>query len=432
MFSSSRPLRFLRFLLFAAAFLTALSFATPATASAAAESPASPAVDSNDAETPKSLEVHFIDVGQGDAALIRSPSGKAILIDAGGPAAGAVVADYLEAQGVTSLDLAIGSHPHLDHLGGMLEVLQRVRPRIYMDPGFPHPLRQYDALLQWLEEEKVSVRLARAGRNITVEPGLVLEFLWPKEPLLSNTRSDANANSIVVRLVHGDVSFLFTGDAEAVTERQLLKQKDAVRATVLKVAHHGSRHSTSATWLKSVAPEATVMSLGATNSYGHPHPQLIDRLERAQVRVFRTDRDGDVIAYSDGRTVLWETTGERSAKLDEPGGRTSYGGKEIPSLPEVHQLVDVNTATFEELVTVPGIGQSLATKILDHRKRHGPFKTVSRLVDVNGIGKATLERIKPYVTVTSERSRKQRPRRRVAPPIRRAIRRTNRRHEVGT
>lgn len=412
MFFAPRPLPACLACLLAPALLT-LAFPSPSLA----ESEERPAADT------RPLEVHFIDVGQGDAAFIRTPAGKAILIDAGGPAAGAAVAEYLVRLGVTSLDLAVGAHPHLDHLGGMLEVLKRVRPRIYMDPAFPHPLPQYDALLAWLEDEKVPVRLARAGRNVTVEPGVVLELLAPEEPLLVDTRSDANANSIVVRLVHGDVSFLFTGDAEDVTERRVLKKKDAVRATVLKIAHHGSRYSTSSKWLAAVSPKVAVISSGATNSYGHPHPQVLDRLQKKRIRVFRTDRDGDVIAYSDGRDLRWETTGDRSAKLDEPGGTTSYGGKEIPPAPKVHERVDVNTATIEELVKVPGIGESLAKKIIEHRRQHGPFKAVARLVDVNGIGKPTLRKIEPYVTVSQQKNGKRRPRRAVPTRGRRAMRR---------
>lgn len=350
------------------------------------------------------LEVHFIDVGQGDSILIRSPGGKTVLIDAGNIEAGSAVSDYLDRLGVGPLDLAIASHPHLDHLGGMLEVLRKHRPKAYMDPAFPHPLENYDELLAWLEAEKIPVRTARGGRTITLEPGVSLELLFPTEPLLKGTRSDPNSNSVVARLSYGEHSFLFTGDSEDDTERRLMREGVDLRATVLKVAHHGGRHSTSDEWLSRVEPQFAVISCGQWNSYGHPTKEVLERLEAAGARTFRTDRDGDVIARTDGRTLTWETTGERSAKLDEPGGRRSFnrGGsaRATPAPPPgAAGLVDLNSATAAQLEALPGIGKVTAQNILRHREQNGPFMSVDDLQKVKGIGPKLMQKVRPLVTV---------------------------------
>jgi competence protein ComEC len=266
------------------------------------------------------LEVHFIDVGQGDAIFIRSPGGKTVLIDAGTPDAGPVVAAYLTRLGVGGLDLAIATHPHLDHVGGMLKVLQAHRPALYLDSGFVHPLVSYERLVRWLDAEKVPAKTARGGRNITLEPGVVLELLAPTEPFLSGTRSDPNSNSVVARLTYKETSFLFTGDSEADSEQRLLGAGTPISATVLKVAHHGGRHSTGDRFLAKVAPKFAVISCGKINGYRHPSKPTLEKLSRAGVEVFRTDDDGDVIARTDGHRIDWEKTLERSARLDEPSG----------------------------------------------------------------------------------------------------------------
>lgn len=333
--------------------------------------------------------------------LIRSPAGKTVLIDAGNVGAGSAVNAYLDRLGVEGIDLAIVTHPHLDHMGGMVEVLEKHPPKTYMDPGYPHPTAQYQALLDWLDANQVPVRMARAGRTITLEPGLTLELFAPEEPLLSGTRSDANSNSIVAKLVYDTVSFLLTGDAEDVTEQRLMRDPDRLVSTVLKVAHHGGRHSTSDEWLARVQPTWAVISAGARNRYKHPTKETLGRLEKRGIHVFRTDRDGDVIARTDGKKIDWETTGEASAKLDETGGRSTFrvpngGSQGVESRTgsgASKSLVDVNTANVAELTTLPGLGEATALKIIDNREEFGPFPDLDALVRIRGIGKRTVAKL---------------------------------------
>jgi competence protein ComEC len=269
------------------------------------------------------LRIHFVDVGQGDGMLIISPDGRAILMDAGPTAGGDAMLEVMRREGVEALDLVITSHPHLDHIGGLTRILEAVPVRFYMDPGYAHSSRAYERLLETLERLEIPVRTGRAGRRVNLGGGAVLEILAPDEPLHHGTRSDANANSIVARLTYGSFSVLLTGDAEAPTEAFLLGLPD-LRATVLKVAHHGSRHSSDAAFLARVSPEVAVIQVSATNSYGHPAPQTLERLEAAGARIYRNDLHGTVTITSDGASYGVRTerraTAERSSRPEAGAG----------------------------------------------------------------------------------------------------------------
>lgn len=254
------------------------------------------------AETAK-LRVDFIDVGQGDAALVTSPAGKTVLIDGGPPEAGADLAAFIAARTKDPVDLVLLSHRHADHLGGLAAVIEKLGARMYMDAPFPHPSPLYAALLRVLGAKGIPVRAATAGRAIDLGGGATLTLLGPPDPVLRRTRSDVNSNSVVARLDYREMSVLFTGDAERPTERWLLAVGRTLRATVLKVAHHGSKHSSTAALLRAVAPRAAVVSAAAHNDYGHPAPATLARLAAAGARVWRTDRDGTITLETDGRSV---------------------------------------------------------------------------------------------------------------------------------
>jgi competence protein ComEC len=249
------------------------------------------------------LRMAFITVGQGDATLITSPTGKTILIDGGPRDAGPALVARLRAQGSGPLDLVLLTHRHADHLGGLSEVVRSFGARLYMDAPFPHPSPAYSALMRTLAANAVPVRGAERGRRIDIGGGAWLTLLSPPEPTLTGTRSDVNANSVVVRLDYGETSALFAADAEAATERWLLESGATLAASVLKVAHHGSRYSSGAAFLRAVNPEIAIVSVGATNDYGHPAPDALARLAKRGARVFRTDRDGTITVELDGTHV---------------------------------------------------------------------------------------------------------------------------------
>jgi competence protein ComEC len=261
----------------------------------------------------KPLTVYFFDVGQGDAALIVSPTGKTVLIDGGPPEARETLTRRLRQLVRAPLDLIILSHPHLDHLGSMRDAIQAVGARRYMDPGFDHPSVAYKSLLELVDKE--------VGQVVTPEPnpqapetfitvglgeGALLTIYWPRYPqvpFLKSTRSDANSNSIVTRLTYGRTAFFFTGDSEPDTEEALLRHRTDFTSTVLKVAHHGGKYSSTQAFLAAVKPKAAVISCGAGNEYGHPTPEALERLTAVGARVFRTDQRGEIKAVSDGTKV---------------------------------------------------------------------------------------------------------------------------------
>jgi competence protein ComEC len=289
----------------------------------------------------KPLTVYFFDVGQGDAALIVSPTGKTVLIDGGPPEAGEHLAARLKQLVRAPLDLVILTHPHLDHLGSLRDAVQAVGARRYMDPGFDHPSEAYRKLLEFMGEE--------VGQVMTPEPnpqapdtfltvglgeGAVLTVYWPRyprEPFLKNTRSDANSNSIVTRLTYGKTAFFFTGDSEPSTEQTLLRLRTDLTSTVLKVAHHGGKHSSTKDFLAAVKPKAAVISCSARNEYGHPTPEAIERLAAVGAQVFRTDQHGEIKAVSDGVSVTLQAEQGRPSRLVVPGEVRPLEGTSSPA-----------------------------------------------------------------------------------------------------
>jgi competence protein ComEC len=249
------------------------------------------------------LRVDFLDVGQGDSTLITSPAGKTVLIDGGLHEAGPGVVTFLAGRGIDTLDLLLLTHRHADHLSGLQAVVEKNGARLFMDAPFPHGIPAYDRLLQALEHKHVPIRQAQQGRAIDLGGGARLTLLGPPEPPITDSRSDVNANSVVSRLDCGKVGILFAADAEAQTERWLLDSQANLHAAVLKVAHHGSRYSTTPKFLQAVQPLIAVISVGAGNEYHHPDSQTLGRFERMGIRVFRTDLDGPIAIESDGERI---------------------------------------------------------------------------------------------------------------------------------
>ena len=247
------------------------------------------------------LTVDMLDVGQGDSLLITTPNGRHILVDAGTRSSG--VADTLHRLGVNELDLVIATHPHADHIGGMREVVSEFPIGAYMDSGMEHTTRTYQELMDVIDERNIEYRVAREGQHFALAAETNIQVLWPRENLLRNTRSDLNSNSVVLRIEHGDDCMLLTGDAEEPTEAGLLRQ-GLETCDVLKVAHHGSRHSSTRRFVDAVSPSIAIISLGEGNRYHHPGDSTIRNLQAVDATIYRTDLTGHLSLEMTGEGVV--------------------------------------------------------------------------------------------------------------------------------
>lgn len=261
----------------------------------------------------------FLDVGQGDGAVIEAPSGEVAVIDGGGrpgtdeglgmDPGSRVVVPYLKSRGIQRVDLLVATHADDDHIQGLVAVASRLdAPRAALICGYIGPSAPYQRLLARLRQRGTPIYVARRGQTVDLGAGTRLEILAPTDQPILTGHSYTNNNCIVARLVYGRSRFLFTGDAEAESEASILHSGADVRADVLKVGHHGSRWSSSGPFLDAVHPSVAVISVGANNVYGHPHPEVLQRLAARGIRVFRTDRDGAVVAESDGVRIRMTTT----------------------------------------------------------------------------------------------------------------------------
>ncbi len=259
------------------------------------------------------LAVHFINVGQGDCILIQTPNKKNILIDGGGTPFNDfdvglnTLIPYLRRQGINQVDLIFLTHPDLDHLEGLLPVLEEMKVNLVIDSGIANQNETYinfRSLIQ--KDENITYYQTRAGDIIRLSPDLEFYVLNPDQPIVDGYENDFNNHSLVLKLHYKKTNFLFTGDIEEATEIKLLPWNDLLKSDILKVAHHGSDSSTSESFIKRVQPEVAVISVGP-NHFGHPHHEVIERLEDGCQTVYRTDLNGTVLVKSDGKQYYIST-----------------------------------------------------------------------------------------------------------------------------
>lgn len=259
--------------------------------------------------------IYYLDVGQGDSELIRLPGGENILIDTGTGETADKLVSLLQELGVKRVDHLIATHPHEDHIGGMESVVRKIPVgKIYMpkvaDKKIP-TTRTYEGLIDAISDKKMKITQAKAGMTIPLSGQAKLELLAP-----NGTRyDDLNNYSVVAKLTYGQKTFLFTGDAEKLSEKEMLNKNYDLKCDVLKCGHHGSSSSTSAAFLKAVSPQFAVISCGLNNDYGHPNKEVLSRLQKAGVKVYRTDLQGTILARCDGRNITFQT-GQKSLVKD--------------------------------------------------------------------------------------------------------------------
>lgn len=243
------------------------------------------------------IEIHFIDVGQGDSALILTDTGS-VLIDAGTTESGEKVAAYVKSR-TDSIDYMVLSHPHEDHIGGAAAVFETLSVKEVIMPDKTADSAAFDRLLDCIEESGAKVNPADQGSVFTLGE-LEMRIL---SPFAGVSYEETNDVSVVMRVIFGNTSFMFTGDAEALVEKDLIEMSSLLDSDVLKVGHHGSSTSSTMDFLEAVSPEIAVISCGKDNSYGHPHAEVVERLEKLNAEIYRTDRLGTIVVTSDGDTV---------------------------------------------------------------------------------------------------------------------------------
>ncbi len=262
------------------------------------------------------FQVHFIDVGQADAALVIS-NGHAMLIDGGNREDSNVIYSYLKKLNITYLDYIICSHAHEDHVGGLPGALNFADVGVAFCPVTEYDTSAFRNFKKALSDKGVGITVPSHGQTFDLGDAQC-QIVGPIRP-----SDDPNNTSIVLKITYNEVSFLFTGDAEIDEERDILNAGYDISCDVLKVGHHGSSTSTSYLWLRSAAPTYGVISVGKDNDYGHPHEEPMSRLRDADVTLYRTDKHGDIIFYSDGIHLEIQTVKGKAPDSYEDAGEGS-------------------------------------------------------------------------------------------------------------
>jgi len=262
------------------------------------------------------LTVHFLDVGQGDSILLEHGD-DTMLIDSGEIGKGDDVAKYVKSEGITSLDYVVATHPHSDHIGGMSVILNDFPIGHFVDSGYPYTSKTYENMLTTIDKKNIPFETPKRGDKINFAPGIDVHVLNPGSTYFTD---DVNQNSIVLKINDGTVSFLLMGDAGVEAENEIMKDGYNVNADILKVGHHGSRTSSSASFINAVSPTVSVIEIGAGNDYGHPHKETLDRLQKVS-KVYRTDLDGTITITTDGSkyTVTTQKTEPREVNSMSSG-----------------------------------------------------------------------------------------------------------------
>ena len=303
------------------------------------------------------LNIVFLDVGQGDCALLFTDN-AAMLIDAGDSGSGASIAAILDAFSIEKLDYLIATHPHEDHIGGMAEVFDAVSVSTILAPKVSHDTETYRGFLSAVKAAGAKITVPKSLKTYKLDKNISFTILGP-----TKSGDSLNNNSIVLKVTYGEISFLFTGDAESAEEKTLLassKVKKLLPSTVLKVGHHGSSTSTSPAFAKAVSPSYAVVSVGADNAYNHPDALVLRRLQTLGAAVLRTDEDGTVFMATDGKTLAVRTLNDTFSETLDVGEQqeetpdSDTSGKTTTSSGSAHSSSGMSNASAAQ----PSAGSS--------------------------------------------------------------------------
>ena len=245
------------------------------------------------------FSIHTIDVGQGDSILIQTPNSKNILIDGGDNNSHHIVSNYLKKKKVKNIDYIIATHFDSDHIGGLDNIIDKFKVSSIYAPNYKSNTKSYENLINSCLNKNLDLQYLKQGDFINIEDNISLTVLSP-----SYIQEENNLNSIVFKIDYKNKSFLFTGDAEANNEINIINSYDMSDTDFIKIGHHGSSSSTTEEFIKEVSPDIAVISCGYKNQYGHPHKSTLDTLDDNNVLTYRTDILGNIVFYSDGNTIF--------------------------------------------------------------------------------------------------------------------------------
>lgn len=254
-----------------------------------------------DSKVPKDSElmISYMDVGQGDAAYIKV-NGNDILIDAGPRSNSKELLEQLKAKNIDDFELVIATHPHEDHIGGMVDVFKEYEVKAFYSSKITHTTKTYENLVKAVKDEGLKTKELKGGMVIDLGEGAKFEVFTPQK----SEYEELNDYSPIMKLSFGDTSYLFTGDAEKLAEEEALaKYKTSLYSDVIKFGHHGSSSSSSNAFIEAVSPKYGIISCAKDNKYGHPHRETLDIIKKYNIKTFRTDTDGEIILTSDGKSI---------------------------------------------------------------------------------------------------------------------------------
>ncbi|ERI93891.1 metallo-beta-lactamase domain protein [Clostridiales bacterium oral taxon 876 str. F0540] len=255
--------------------------------------------DSNEAFNSKNkgkLVVHYIDVGQADSILVQV-NNRNLLIDAGNNDDKDKIISYLQKQGVKRLDYVVATHPHEDHIGGMSAVVRKFPIGDFYAPKVTNTTKTFENMITSLNGKKI--KAAKAGVDLNLGENTKCEILAPN----SDKYEDLNNYSAVIKITYGENKFLFMGDAEKLSENEILSKNFDISSDVIKIGHHGSSSSSGKAFLDKVSPKIAVISCGRNNDYGHPHKETLSELKTRKITTYRTDIDGTIVLIADGKKI---------------------------------------------------------------------------------------------------------------------------------
>lgn len=282
------------------------------------------------------VRVAYLDVGQGDSIFAELPGGECLLIDGGESENSSKVADYIQREGFDRIDYLVATHPHSDHIGSLPEIIRQFDiGKVYM-PKVQTNTQLFERLLDEIQSKGLKITEAKAGVTVKDTESLNMEFVAPT----GQKYSDLNNASAVLRLRYGETSFLFTGDAEKESEDDISMN---VQAQVLKAGHHGSEYSSSEAFLNRVSPKYVVISCGAGNQYGHPDEAALDRFAAVGAKVFRTDKQGNIIIASDGKNIAAENEPVSGENAVQGNSAAAQNGSKSGAAPQGQKETAANT-----------------------------------------------------------------------------------------